>query len=88
MPQPLIQKWANIPYGWIRKHPKPAPLYFHAKSPLLMIIAGSPGIFQAMMSQLMATLQFVRTYLDDLLCITKESLTDHINKLKRVLIRL
>ena len=36
-----------------------------------MGIAGSPDIFQSKMSELMATLEFVRTYLDDLLCITK-----------------
>eukprot|EP00804_Cyclotella_cryptica_P013981 CCRYP_002486-RA/>CCRYP_002486-RA protein AED:0.28 eAED:0.38 QI:0/0/0/1/1/1/2/0/343 len=40
------------------------------------------------MSELMATLEFVRTYLDDLLCIRKGSLEDHLNKLRRVFIRL
>eukprot|EP00804_Cyclotella_cryptica_P029062 CCRYP_005240-RA/>CCRYP_005240-RA protein AED:0.41 eAED:0.47 QI:0/0/0/1/0/0/3/0/297 len=40
------------------------------------------------MSELMATLEFVRTYLDDLLCISKGSLEDHLNKLRRVFIRL
>ncbi len=53
-----------------------------------MGIAGSPDIFQAKMSELMASLEFVRTYLDDLLCISKGSLEDHLNKLRRVLIRL
>ena len=33
----------------------------------------------------MATLEFVRTYLDDLLCITKDDLEDHLEKLKLVL---
>ena len=55
---------------------------------LPMGIAGSPDIFQAKMSELMASLEFVRTYLDDLLCISKGSLDDHLNKLRRVLIRL
>ena len=32
----------------------------------------------------MATLEFVRTYLDDLLCITKGDLTDHLTKLRMV----
>eukprot|EP00804_Cyclotella_cryptica_P010725 CCRYP_005516-RB/>CCRYP_005516-RB protein AED:0.40 eAED:0.40 QI:0/0/0/1/0/0/2/0/273 len=36
----------------------------------------------------MATLEFIRTYLDDLLCISKGSLEDHLNKLRRVFIRL
>ena len=34
------------------------------------------------------TLEFVRTYLDDLLCITKGSLEDHLDKLRQVLTRL
>ena len=45
-----------------------------------MGIAGSPDIFQAKI-ELMATLEFVRTYLDDLLCITKGNLADHLDKL-------
>ena len=36
------------------------------------------------MSELMATLEFVRTYLNDLLCITKGNLTDHLDKLRQV----
>ena len=36
----------------------------------------------------MATLEFVRTYLDDLLCISKGNLDNHLAKLRRVLIRL
>jgi hypothetical protein len=36
----------------------------------------------------MATLEFVRTYLDDLLIITKGSLENHLEKLSRVLTRL
>ena len=53
-----------------------------------MGIAGSPDIFQAKMSELMASLEFIRTYLDDLLCISKGSPEDHLNKLKWVFIRL
>ena len=49
---------------------------------LPMGVAGSPDIFQSKMSELMATLEFVRTYLDDLLCITKDDLEDHFAKLK------
>jgi len=55
---------------------------------LPMGVAGSPDIFQAKMSELMAALEFVRTYLDDLLCITRASLEDHLEKLKVVLTRL
>jgi hypothetical protein len=55
---------------------------------LPMGIAGSPDIFQAKMSELMVALEFVRAYIDDLLCITKASLEDHLDKLKMVLTRL
>ena len=53
-----------------------------------MGIAGSPDIFQAKMSELMCALEYVRTYLDDLLIITKASLSDHLDKLKKVLTKL
>jgi hypothetical protein len=36
----------------------------------------------------MATLDFVRAYIDDLLCITKGSQEDHLDKLGLVLTRL
>ena len=55
---------------------------------LPMGVAGSPDIFQSKMSELMAALEFVRTYLDDLLCITRASLEDHLEKLRVVLTRL
>ncbi len=50
-----------------------------------MGIAGSPDIFQGKMSELMESLEFVRAYLDDLLCISKLSLEDHLEKLEEVL---
>ena len=55
---------------------------------LPMGVAGSPDIFQAKMSELMVDLEFVRTYLDDLLTITKSNLSDHLDKIKKVLTRL
>jgi hypothetical protein len=55
---------------------------------LPMGIAGSPDIFQGKMSELMETLEYVRAYLDDLLCISKLSLEDHLEKLEEVLRRL
>jgi hypothetical protein len=55
---------------------------------LPMGVAGSPDIFQAKMSELMMTLEFVRAYIDDLLVITKASLEDHLAKLRLVLIKL
>ena len=53
-----------------------------------MGIAGSPDIFQAKMLVLMAALEFVKIYLDDLLCITRASLDDHLEKLREVVTRL
>ncbi len=53
-----------------------------------MGFAGSADIFQAERGNLMATLENVRAYIDDLLVITKGSLDDHLDKLKHVFIRL
>jgi hypothetical protein len=41
-------------------------------------IAGSPDIFQGKMSEIMESLEYVSAYLDDLLCISKLSLEDHL----------
>jgi hypothetical protein len=54
---------------------------------LPMGIAHSPGIFQGKMTELMESLEFVRAYLDDLLCISKLSLEDLLEKLEEVLRR-
>jgi hypothetical protein len=48
-------------------------------------IAGSPDIFQGKVSELMESLENVRAYLDDLLCISKLSLKDHLDKLEEEL---
>jgi hypothetical protein len=40
------------------------------------------------MGNLMATLEYVRAYIDNLLVITKGGLDDHLDKLKQVFIRL
>ncbi len=50
-----------------------------------MGIAGSLDIFQRKMSELMESLEYVRAYLDDLLCISKLSLEDHLENLEEVL---
>ena len=54
---------------------------------LPMGLCNSPDIFQEKMSELMADLEFVRTYIDDLLCLTKGTFDDHLEKLERVLLR-
>jgi hypothetical protein len=53
-----------------------------------MGIAGSPDIFQGKISELMESIEFVRAYLDNRLCISELSLEDHLAKLEVVLGRL
>ena len=55
---------------------------------LPMGLCNSPDIFQEKMSTLMEDLEYVRTYIDDLLVITKGDFTDHLEKLDEVLARL
>jgi hypothetical protein len=50
---------------------------------LPMGIAGSPDIFQSKMSELMEDLEYIQAYLEDLLCISRSSLEDHLKNLKR-----
>ncbi len=50
--------------------------------------AGSADIFQAEMMTLMEALEYVRSYIDDLLVITRGTLEDHLEKLREVLRRL
>jgi hypothetical protein len=52
---------------------------------LTMGIAGSLDIFQGKMLELMESLEFATAYLDNLLCISKLSLEDHLEKLEEVL---
>jgi hypothetical protein len=55
---------------------------------LPMDIAGSHDIFQSKMLELMEDLEYVGAYLDNLLCISRSSLEDHLEKLEEVLRRL
>ena len=82
----------NIGYYTIRLDPDASKIctiifpwgkYSYLRLP--MGIAGSPDIFQAKMSELMVALEYVRKYLDDLLCITRANLDDHLQKLRQVL---
>ena len=53
-----------------------------------MGLCSSCDIFQDKMSELMQGLDFVRTYIDDLLCITTSTFQDHLTKLDQVLERI
>jgi hypothetical protein len=55
---------------------------------LPMGLVNSSDIFQEEMSGLMADLEYVRTYIDDLLVLTRGSFEDHLQKLDVVLQRL
>ncbi len=72
---PDASKICTIIFSWSK--------YSYKRLP--MGIAGSPDIFQGKMSELMESLEFIRAYLDDLLCISKLSLEDHLEKLEVVL---
>jgi len=60
----------------------------HEYQAIPMGLCNSPDIFQEKKSELMDGLAFVRTYIDDLLCLTKGSFTDHLEKIELVLQRL
>ncbi len=51
-------------------------------------IGGSANIFQAQIMDLMASLEFVQAYMDNLLIITREILDEHLQKMDTVLTRL
>ena len=55
---------------------------------LTMGFGDSADIFQAQMMDLMASLEYVRAYIDDLLIITRGTLDEHIEKIEIVLARL
>jgi hypothetical protein len=85
----------NMGYYTIRLNPKASEMctiifpwgkYSYLRLPMGFV--GSADIFQAEMSNLMAPLENVRAYIDDLLVITKGSLDDHLAKLAVVFIRL
>ena len=55
---------------------------------LPMGLCNSPDIFQEKMSELMQGLEFVRTYIDDLLILTKGTFEEHLEDVQKVLERL
>jgi hypothetical protein len=53
-----------------------------------MGLCNSPDIFQDKMSELMYGLEFTRTYLDDLLAVSKDTFENHFIHLEEVFTRL
>jgi hypothetical protein len=69
------------------------PLYSHGKIQIQTLIHGYqdslvPDIFQNVMSKLIHDMEYVKTYLDDLLIPTKNSFKEHLFNLEMLLIRL
>jgi hypothetical protein len=82
----------NIGYYTIRLDPDASKIctiifpwgkYFYKRLP--MGIPGSPDFFQAKMLELLESLEYVQAHIDDLLCISRNSLEDHLEKLEEVL---
>jgi hypothetical protein len=60
--------------------------YKYKRLPMGIKIA--PDVFQNVMSKLVQDMEYVKTYLDDLLILTSSSFKDHLLKLEMVLARL
>ncbi len=75
---PDASKICTIIFPWRRYSSKQLP----------MGIAGSSDILQGKMSELMESLEYVWAYLDYPLCISRNILEDHLEKLEEVLRRL
>jgi hypothetical protein len=75
---PVVSKMCTIICPWGKYSYKSLPMGF----------GGSANIFQAQMMDLIASLEYVRAYIDDLLIITRGSLDDHLLKIETVLTRL
>jgi hypothetical protein len=83
----------NMGYYTIRLDPMAVEMYtiifpFGKYSYLRLPMGSSADIFQAEMMDLMEALEYVRAYIDDLLCITRGTLEDYLDKLEEVLRRL
>jgi hypothetical protein len=80
----------NMGYYTIRLDPTAAKMCWgkYSYQRLPMRFARLVDIFQAEMGNLMATLEYIRAYIDDFLFITKGSLDDHLNKLEQIFIQL
>jgi hypothetical protein len=75
---PAVSKMCTIIFPWGK---------YSYKRPL-MSFGGSADIFQAKMMDLMASLEYVQAYIDDLLITTRGILDDHLSKTETVLTRL
>jgi hypothetical protein len=75
---PTASKMCTIIFPWRKYSYKRLPMGF----------GGSADIFQAQIMDLMASLEFLQVYMDDLLIITRQTLDKHLQKMETVLTRL
>ncbi len=75
---PAAAKMCTIIFPWGKYSYQSLPMGF----------AESADIFQSEMGNLMATLEYVRAYIYELLVITRGSHDDHLDKLEQVFIQL
>jgi hypothetical protein len=75
---PMASEMCTIIFPWGKYSYKRLPMGF----------GGSADIFQAQIMDLMASLEFVLAYMDDLLIITRQILDKHLQKMETVLTRL
>jgi hypothetical protein len=68
-------KICTIIFPWVKYSYKQLP----------MGIAGCLDIFQGKLSELIESLKYVQAYVDDLLCISRNSLEDYLEKLDEIL---
>ncbi len=75
---PMASEMCTIIFPWGKYSYKRLPMGF----------GGSADIFLAQIMDLMASLEFVQVYMDDLLIITRQTLEEHLQKMETVLTRL
>jgi hypothetical protein len=75
---PTASEMCTIIFPWGKYSYKRLPMGF----------GGSANIFQVQIMDLMASLEFLRAYMDDLLIITRRTLDEHLQKMETVLTRL
>jgi hypothetical protein len=75
---PMASEMCTIIFPWGKYSYKRLPMGF----------GGSANIFQAQIMDLMASLEFVQVYMDDLLIVTRQTLDKHLQKMETVLTRL
>jgi hypothetical protein len=75
---PMASEMCTIIFPW--------GMYSYKRLP--MGFGGSANIFQAQIMGLMASLEFVQAYMEDLLIITRGTLDKHLQKMETVLTRL